>query len=100
MLASRGLPFRGALKRDDRRCARHFHNAALVPLTLAELREEFPTMRPPVAPTKREVAVPSQFRPSFLLADMPAPTKYVEVTVTRKSVSQRKPVVETLMFAA
>lgn len=97
-LASRSCPARGTLKRDDRRRARHSHNAELTSVSLSELRKEFGDSQMP-QPRERQVffAQGRAFEPSFLLADRPAPSKYVEVVVTRKGVSRRHNQVETLM---
>lgn len=101
MLSSRGLPSRTKLKRHDRRRARHCHNAELSTISLNELRQEL-RVQMIVAPTKREeeVQVNKKFEPQFLLSDVSAPLRFVEVLVKRRSSSRSRMSVGKLLVAA
>ncbi|VTU42961.1 MULTISPECIES: hypothetical protein [unclassified Variovorax] len=92
-----GAALTGMLKRNERRKSRHALNAELASRSLDDIREDFQLLKMPApkARTFLELKIPQ-----FLLENVPAPTRFKEVTVVRKRVSQRRPSVETLRIPA
>ncbi|MCC5612416.1 hypothetical protein LC612_38350 [Nostoc sp. CHAB 5834] len=100
MLASPGKHTQG-FKREEARHLRHAQRASLAKLSLTEIREEFGllTLTPP---TKREVELQeaAPFQPSFLLSEVPPPSRHITVLVTRKFGAHRRARTEAIKVAA